>query len=84
MVEAARHDHARHAGHVRPRAGRPRDGHQAGGAGRRAFGCRGVARFARPPAGDAARAPWTGLGIARWEGAVLLAGYATYVYVIWP
>ena len=27
---------------------------------------------------------WTGLRIARWEGAVLLAGYVTYVYAIWP
>ncbi len=27
---------------------------------------------------------WTGLRIARWEGAVLLAGYFVYVYVIWP
>ncbi len=27
---------------------------------------------------------WTGLRIARWEGAVLLAGYIAYVYVIWP
>ena len=27
---------------------------------------------------------WTGLRIARWEGAVLLAGYVTYVYIIWP
>lgn len=27
---------------------------------------------------------WTGFRIARWEGAVLLAGYATYVYAIWP
>ncbi|SUZ33540.1 Inner membrane protein YrbG [Roseibaca ekhonensis] len=27
---------------------------------------------------------WTGLRIARWEGAVLLAGYVGYVYVIWP
>lgn len=27
---------------------------------------------------------WTGMRIVRWEGAVLMAGYATYVYVIWP
>jgi len=27
---------------------------------------------------------WTGRKIARWEGAVLLAGYLAYVYVIWP
>ncbi|KNX40029.1 Inner membrane protein YrbG [Roseovarius tolerans] len=27
---------------------------------------------------------WTGLRIARWEGAALLAGYVVYVYVIWP
>lgn len=27
---------------------------------------------------------WTGLRVARWEGAVLLAGYAAYVYAIWP
>jgi len=27
---------------------------------------------------------WTGLRIARWEGAVLLAGYALYIYAIWP
>lgn len=27
---------------------------------------------------------WTGLRIARWEGAVLLAGYVVYVYAIWP
>lgn len=27
---------------------------------------------------------WTGLRIARGEAAVLLAGYITYVYVIWP
>jgi len=27
---------------------------------------------------------WTGLRIARREGAVLLAGYVAYVYVIWP
>ena len=27
---------------------------------------------------------WTGLRIARWEGAVLLAGYVLYVYAIWP
>jgi cation:H+ antiporter len=27
---------------------------------------------------------WTGLKIARWEGMVLLVGYAAYVYVIWP
>lgn len=27
---------------------------------------------------------WTGLRILRWEGAVLLAGYVGYVYVIWP
>jgi cation:H+ antiporter len=27
---------------------------------------------------------WTGLRIARWEGAVLLAGYITYISVIWP
>jgi len=27
---------------------------------------------------------WSGLRIARWEGAVLLAGYAVYVYAIWP
>ncbi|WP_109466123.1 calcium/sodium antiporter [Albibacillus kandeliae] len=26
----------------------------------------------------------TGLRIARWEGAVLLAGYCAYVYAIWP
>lgn len=27
---------------------------------------------------------WSGLRIARWEGAVLAAGYAAYVYAIWP
>lgn len=27
---------------------------------------------------------WTGLRIARWEGAALLAGYVAYVYFIWP
>ncbi|ROU03915.1 calcium/sodium antiporter [Histidinibacterium lentulum] len=27
---------------------------------------------------------WTGLRISRWEGAALLAGYAVYVFVIWP
>lgn len=27
---------------------------------------------------------WTGLRIARWEGAVLLAGYLVYVWAIWP
>lgn len=27
---------------------------------------------------------WTGLKIARWEGAVLLAGYVVYIYAIWP
>ncbi|GGL76067.1 calcium/sodium antiporter [Wenxinia marina] len=27
---------------------------------------------------------WTGLRIARWEGAVLLAGYGLYVWSIWP
>lgn len=27
---------------------------------------------------------WTGLRIARWEGAALLAGYVVYVYLIWP
>ena len=27
---------------------------------------------------------WTGLKIARWEGAILLAGYVAYVYAIWP
>jgi cation:H+ antiporter len=27
---------------------------------------------------------WTGLKIARWEGAVLQAGYLTYVLVLWP
>ena len=27
---------------------------------------------------------WTGLRIARWEGATLLAGYVAYVYFIWP
>ena len=27
---------------------------------------------------------WTGLRIARREGAVLLTGYVAYVYVIWP
>lgn len=27
---------------------------------------------------------WTGLRIARWEGAALLAGYVAYVYVLWP
>lgn len=27
---------------------------------------------------------FTGLRIARWEGAVLLAGYVAYVWVIWP
>lgn len=27
---------------------------------------------------------WTGLRIARWEGAALLAGYILYVWVIWP
>ena len=26
----------------------------------------------------------TGLRIARWEGAVLLAGYCAYVWTIWP
>ncbi|WP_135505944.1 calcium/sodium antiporter [Roseovarius aestuariivivens] len=27
---------------------------------------------------------WTGLRIARWEGATLLAGYGAYVWAIWP
>lgn len=27
---------------------------------------------------------WTGLRIARWEGALLLGGYVAYVYAIWP
>ncbi|MBK1622153.1 calcium/sodium antiporter [Afifella marina] len=27
---------------------------------------------------------WTGLRIARWEGAALLCGYVGYVYAIWP
>lgn len=27
---------------------------------------------------------WSGLRIARWEGAILLTGYVAYVYVIWP
>ncbi len=27
---------------------------------------------------------WSGLRIARWEGAVLVAGYVAYVYAIWP
>ena len=27
---------------------------------------------------------WTGLRIARWEGAALLAGYLVYVYAVWP
>jgi cation:H+ antiporter len=27
---------------------------------------------------------WTGFRIARWEGAVLLAGYVVYVWAIWP
>jgi cation:H+ antiporter len=27
---------------------------------------------------------WTGLRIARWEGALLLAGYGVYVWAIWP
>lgn len=27
---------------------------------------------------------WTGRRIARWEGALLLAGYCVYVYAIWP
>ena len=27
---------------------------------------------------------WTGLRIARWEGAILLAGYVVYVHAIWP
>jgi cation:H+ antiporter len=27
---------------------------------------------------------WTGLRIARWEGAALLAGYLIYLYAIWP
>ncbi|SFE70022.1 calcium/sodium antiporter [Roseivivax sediminis] len=27
---------------------------------------------------------WTGLRVARWEGAVLLGGYLIYVYAIWP
>lgn len=27
---------------------------------------------------------WTGLRIARWEGAALIAGYIVYVYAIWP
>lgn len=27
---------------------------------------------------------WTGLKIARWEGAVLLLGYIGYIYAIWP
>lgn len=27
---------------------------------------------------------WTGLRIARWEGAVLLSAYVAYVYSIWP
>jgi cation:H+ antiporter len=27
---------------------------------------------------------WTGLRLRRWEGALLLAGYATYVWAIWP
>jgi len=26
----------------------------------------------------------TGARIARWEGAVLLTGYAGYIYTIWP
>lgn len=27
---------------------------------------------------------WTGLRVARWEGAALLVGYLVYVYAIWP
>ena len=27
---------------------------------------------------------WTGLRVARWEGAVLLIGYLVYVWAIWP
>ncbi|WP_433990182.1 Inner membrane protein YrbG (plasmid) [Pseudoseohaeicola sp. NH-UV-7] len=27
---------------------------------------------------------WTGLRIARWEGAALFAGYLGYLYVLWP
>ncbi|MGE0232391.1 MAG: calcium/sodium antiporter [Flavobacteriaceae bacterium] len=27
---------------------------------------------------------WTGLRIARWEGAVLLGGYAVYIFSLWP
>lgn len=27
---------------------------------------------------------WTGLKIARWEGAAFLVGYLAYVYIIWP
>jgi cation:H+ antiporter len=27
---------------------------------------------------------WTGRRIARWEGAALLAGYALYLFVLWP
>jgi cation:H+ antiporter len=27
---------------------------------------------------------WTGLRVARWEGGLLLAGYAAYVWWIWP
>lgn len=27
---------------------------------------------------------WSGLRIARWEGAVLLAGYAAYAAATWP
>lgn len=27
---------------------------------------------------------WTGLRVARWEGAILLIGYIVYVYSIWP
>lgn len=27
---------------------------------------------------------WTGHKITRWEGAALLAGYLTYIFVLWP
>jgi cation:H+ antiporter len=27
---------------------------------------------------------WTRLAVARWEGALLVAGYCAYVYVLWP
>ncbi|MBF0391960.1 MAG: sodium:calcium antiporter, partial [Alphaproteobacteria bacterium] len=27
---------------------------------------------------------WTGLRIARWEGAALLLGYLAYLFVLWP